>query len=218
MLCCKAPIVALHGYLGSPADWEAFEVTPLRIPSSIDQIHLPLGSILMGYSMGGRIALELAAKNPSAYRGLILIGVNPGLESKEVAARKKFENHWLQIFKTAPYKKALELWYSQPLFDSLRASSYFEDLLARRLADPSPWQYMETYRLKKLSMPQLPTLYIYGEHDLKYAQIAKHFKNRLMIPGTGHAPHLENPPLFSAQVAYYFGQGNNELSNPSLLQ
>ena len=64
----------------------SFPSSPSRIKST-DAVHL------VGYSMGARLALGILAEHPELWedgtiRGATLIGVNPGLEPEDRAARK----------------------------------------------------------------------------------------------------------------------------------
>ncbi len=199
MLCRSAPIIALHGFLGSPRDFDGFDALGITIPPSLDDFNIPKGAILMGYSMGGRIALQLAKQNPGHFSGLILISANPGLKKHQIQEREKFENTWMNIFEKEAYPQALTKWYNQPIFDSLRNSDQFKKIFDRRLNDPSPWQYMKTYSICKQSniLPNIPTIFIYGEKDQKYVDISQQFTSRFSLPDAGHAPHLEQPELFS---------------------
>jgi 2-succinyl-6-hydroxy-2,4-cyclohexadiene-1-carboxylate synthase len=174
----------LHGFLGCPEDWE--EVVselgyglPLSYPFEV-----PQDAILVGYSMGGRIALKYP--NPK-----VIISAHLGLDQGH-EERKAEEEKWILLLKTLPFPGFLEIWYEQPLFDSLRAHPNFSQILARRLKqDPS--QALHQLCHHRLSeqpkfSPSPNDLFLYGETDFKYKK-----PYSIPIERSGHACHLENP-------------------------
>ncbi|MBI3900623.1 MAG: alpha/beta fold hydrolase [Chlamydiia bacterium] len=205
-------ICFLHGFLGHPLDWEGviqslegawdptFSLTPdpiavSKLKSSTD--------LLVGYSMGGRIALDLVAKGAIHTSALVLISAHPGLETeKEKEERRLFENHWLSILHKESVKTFLNKWYAQPLFSKLKKIPSDRFSLTKEkircqwdqfniLKQPPLWDF-----LQKTS---IPILYIAGESDLKYCHIAKRLKTFnpniqiAIIPEASHAVHLERP-------------------------
>ena len=118
--------------------------------------------------------------------------------------RRAFEAQWLRAFRTKPYPDTIKLWYDQKLFDSLRKSPHFDEMLKRRCDSPSTFELLNRYSLADQpnfaqKLPPLPIRYIYGELDTKYARIAKQLKEKhptleiIEIKGAGHAVHLEKP-------------------------
>ena len=98
-------IYALHGFLGLPSDWAEFNGlegvslfdTRLPAPSAgltqwgkaFNAFAEP-GSLLLGYSLGGRLALHALCDNPGRWQGAILISAHPGLRcSKEKETRER---------------------------------------------------------------------------------------------------------------------------------
>src|SRR3954464_14233324 len=58
---------------------------------------LPSGGVLVGYSMGGRIALHAALRRPGAWSGLVLIGVSAGVDDR--AGRRRSDEQlaaWIE--------------------------------------------------------------------------------------------------------------------------
>ena len=96
---------------------------------------------LIGYSMGGRLALHLALRYPECFSGLVLESVSPGIEEpRERAQRRARDESWaLQLERN--FESFLASWYQQPLFDSLhRDPSLFQRILdARRANSRRSW-------------------------------------------------------------------------------
>ncbi len=176
---------------------------------------------LLGYSMGGRLALYLAAQAPQRVGALILESASPGLKSKEeqLARREqdntladRIERDGLEAF--VDYWESLPLWASQQqLPDDGRATLRQQRLqnnpvgLAHSLrgmgtgAQPAQWA-----RLGKL---RPSTLLLAGELDEKFVAINREMAGLIpdarleIVPGAGHAVHLERPSHYAALVGKF---------------
>ena len=164
-------IYILHGFLGCKEDWEEvisflpeLECVALEYP-----FHVPEGAIVVGYSMGGRIALNL----PASFR--ILFSTHPGLlTEEEKRARWKRDLEWIERLKALSLENFLEEWYAQPLFAPLRAHPSFLKVRERRLRQNS---HILIEQLTRHSLAHqvygVPsnTLFVYGEKDIRYKQL-----------------------------------------------
>jgi 2-succinyl-6-hydroxy-2,4-cyclohexadiene-1-carboxylate synthase len=208
-----ANLIFLHGFLGSSEDFSPLIAqlesdfyccapdltTPTALIDALRKLQ-PLPTFLIGYSMGGRVALHLAAQAKMCR--LILLSTNPGLTStKEVAARKEEDLKWAELLETLPLEKFLDLWYAQPLFASLKKKKeLFEPLLQRRLSIDSKGHanLLRRFGLGTQISSLLPAeaTFMYGEEDLKYSNLSHTLPpnwKKIKIAGSGHAVHLENP-------------------------
>jgi 2-succinyl-6-hydroxy-2,4-cyclohexadiene-1-carboxylate synthase len=172
---------------------------------------------LVGYSMGGRLALYTAVTLPERVRALILEGANPGLAEEQARRqRASLDDGYAELLLTEGVDRFLDRWYNLALFSSLKGRpALLEKLKAgRRQNDPrwlakiiselSPGRQPPLWeRLEKLSMP---VLFMAGALDTKYAALALELKERLpqaevaLIPGASHNTHLEQPELFIRQL------------------
>ena len=150
---------------------------------------------LVGYSMGGRLAWQLAPFLYPGVRGLILLGAHPGLESKEEKmARWESDREWIALLEKGDMKAFLSKWYAQPLFSGFRKK---EEVIEKRLKR-NPTHLAAMMRTMSLALqPRLkifsPTLFMHGKEDLKYGDIYSEMACVEAIPEAGHAAHLENP-------------------------
>ncbi len=153
--------VLLHGFLGSPADWADVlahlvpgiqcECVALRdlgcasIACAAQQLALRLESepcdALIGYSMGGRIALELAATRPELAPQLLLLSTSAGVsEQAEREVRAREDDARAAQLRELGIDAFAQQWYELPLFAPFRAHSSFMHARARRaLGDADFW-------------------------------------------------------------------------------
>ncbi len=241
-----SPVVFLHGFMGKGEDWmEIAEglsdrfyclipdlpghgATPLdKEPSYTawtSALRDELSALkvthtrLVGYSMGGRIALIFALTYPKMVTRLVLESANPGIiNAKEREQRASLDDKLAEDLRQNGMKDFLTFWYNIPLFASLdHLPSLKEKLCKQRInQDPdkmatvlsalSPGQQPELWsRLKEL---ELPTLLIAGELDSKYLTITKHVaailfnQKRFTVSNCGHNTHRESPSTILSLLA-----------------
>ena len=201
-----------HGQSVSNEDAQSFgfEHTVDAVARVIDQHGLG-PSHVVGYSMGGRIALGLAVRHPECVTSLSLIGASPGLsDPTERAARRRADDELADDLLEHGLPTFVDRWMASPLFasqerlgaDALaagRAQRLTNDPegLAASLrgagtgAQPSHWH--------DLASIDVPVLLLAGDEDPKFRAIAMRMAAGLMrsaievVPEAGHAAHLENP-------------------------
>lgn len=162
------PVLFLHGFLGSGADWEETAAqlganyrciavdlpghgrTPPELaafPDCVDGLMRVMDAAGVercpwaGYSMGGRIALYAAAHQPHRISGLVLESASPGLESAVARAERRAADEKLaESLENEALSAFLERWYDQPLFAPLKThGERFGAVIARRLRNRPGW-------------------------------------------------------------------------------
>ncbi|NGX37822.1 MAG: 2-succinyl-6-hydroxy-2,4-cyclohexadiene-1-carboxylate synthase [Chlamydiae bacterium] len=230
-------LLFLHGFLGQKEDWDPLfsHLPPTLKPCAIDlpghgkapmvdDIALAIkqqvnsADIIVGYSAGGRLALELKSRFPDAFGKVIALSTHPGsLCEKEMKTR----NMWAQMLRSIPLDHFLEKWYDQELFQSLKRHPIFPSMLARRKnQNPSSLSqfFMEFSRVKKTAPQVFPeTVFIYGEEDLKYAELYRKLFpiEQIKIENAGHALHLENPKTTAQVIERLVHEHSRKHQNPS---
>lgn len=181
---------------------------------------------LLGYSMGGRMALHIATVASDRLHSLILESASPGLAiEQERTARQHSDEALACHLETAGLEAFVNYWESIPLFASQRnlpVEVQTEQRQQRFQNNPQGLAQslrgagtgMQTGLWDKLPTLKVPTLLITGELDTKYVEIGRQMSERLLqaklevVPGCGHAVHLENPELFASLVLNFLKNYN----------
>lgn len=177
------------------------------VVSDLDAL-VPGGAILVGYSMGGRLALHYALERPGRLGGLVLLGASPGLaDPGERAARAAADAELADRIEHAPLEDFVEEWASQPLFAGQRpevARAARSDRLRSTPAGlAAALRGLGTGTMEplwgRLGSLELPVTLIVGETDAKFRAIAETMAAGIqdarvvVVPGAGHAVHLDQP-------------------------
>ncbi|MGE3724198.1 MAG: alpha/beta fold hydrolase [Candidatus Sericytochromatia bacterium] len=206
---CLAPDLPGHGANGSPIG--SFSETVSQLKSLC--LAEPKGNwVLIGYSLGARLALALALEPELRphLQGLVLISGSPGLKTQaERFSRQNWENQWAEAFQKAPLAETFAQWYAQDLFGRLQDRPMFKHLQARREANSGQKLAESLLRLGSGSQPllwghlpelQLPCLCLCGEEDSRYVALNAEMVALMpqaevkILTGVAHALHLEDPP------------------------
>ncbi len=194
-------LIFLHGWLGSPSDWQPV-IEALNYPGKtlsialqdIDKIEYEK-TILIGYSMGGRAALQ--QKNRERYELALILGGHLGLKEEEIPAQIAREKQITEMLQTLCYENYIREWYNQALFETLQITDSFIKTRTSGYAKESLLLF-NRYLLSKqpLITPNQRTFFLVGARDIKYKKLyAASIKQEMVreIPNAGHAAHIENP-------------------------
>ncbi|HWQ28999.1 MAG TPA: 2-succinyl-6-hydroxy-2,4-cyclohexadiene-1-carboxylate synthase [Dehalococcoidia bacterium] len=250
------PLLCLHGFTGSASTWAPFAgawpgwrivavdlighgasdapADPARyaMERAVDDLAAVLEATgvrratVLGYSMGGRVALHFALLAPERVEALILESASPGIDdAAERAARARSDEELAAFIEREGIEAFVDRWESLPLFATQR--SLPADTLARqraqRLAN-RPEGLANSLRgmgagaqrplRSRLGEIRVPALVIAGALDDRYRALAYEMARSMpqatavIIPGAGHAPHLERPGDFARAVgAFLDGRG-----------
>ena len=166
----------------------------------------------LGYSMGGRLCLHLALAVPEHVRALVLVSATAGIDDPTQRARRRDEDeHRARRLEAEGLEPFLERWLAQSLFAGLaeevqcreeRRENTVAGLAASlRLAGAGAQEPL-WHRLDELAMP---VLVVAGEHDPRFTALGRRMVDAVgdnatlaLVPGAGHAAHLEAPAGFLA--------------------
>ena len=172
----------------------------------------------VGYSLGARWALAVALARPDAVRSLVLIGATAGVEDPAERRRRRADDEARADHLEAVGVDAfVEEWVALPLFagippehrcDEARRSNTVAGLASSlRLAGQGAVAPMWD-RLEEIGVP---VLVVAGERDERYTSLARRLVAALpdaslaLVPGAGHAAHLERPASFLDAVLPWLG-------------
>lgn len=166
-------------------------------------------SVLVGYSMGGRLALHAAIRRPVQVRALVLIGATPGIaDPDEREARRLRDAQLADHVVDVGVGQFLEEWLDQPLFASLPEDRRGLQDRRNNSADGLAWS-LRTWSTgaqrslwDSLSSITCPVLLITGSLDTKFTSIAEKMQNlighrcrHVVVQDAGHSAHLEQPVI-----------------------
>lgn len=222
----KPTVVIFHGFMENKEDWDflsvelgnAYNVLSIDLPGhgktdltnffSLQEILTRLRDfiflfsntpILIGYSMGGRIALNLSEHYLKPQK-LFLISSSLGLETEsEQEERYKAD---LKLFDKINVTYSLEQffidWYRHPIFHPyIQSENFDKDIQKKSKMNHKNWEAslkffsQGKFPLSKKTPFTYPVFYLSGSEDKKYSatSIASHHT----IPGAGHNLHKTHP-------------------------
>ncbi|KAA3609743.1 MAG: 2-succinyl-6-hydroxy-2,4-cyclohexadiene-1-carboxylate synthase [Calditrichaeota bacterium] len=171
---------------------------------------------LVGYSMGGRLALYFTIKYPHLVSKLILESASPGIENiDDRKARLQNDKLLAKKIQEQSFDQFLESWYDLPLFSGIKNHPDFPNLfesrkknnptlLAKALDSFSPGR--QPYLMEKLAKLKMPVNLICGENDKKYLALMNQIKLKnphldlKIFKNCGHNIHFEKSKQFAEHL------------------
>jgi 2-succinyl-6-hydroxy-2,4-cyclohexadiene-1-carboxylate synthase len=233
-------LVFLHGFTHTGASWdpvrtalgkryrawapdlrghgERSEVEPVDLAHVVEDVAAltPGPFTLVGYSMGGRIALHVALALSDRVTRVILIGASPGIKGDaERAARRAADEQLADRIETMDIDAFAAEWAKTPVLSGL-TSAVAQAVHADRLRSTPAGLARVLQGLGTGALPSLwdalpdvaaPVTLIVGGRDQKFSTLAAAMSARLrraevvIVPEVGHAVHLEAPETVAAVIA-----------------
>jgi 2-succinyl-6-hydroxy-2,4-cyclohexadiene-1-carboxylate synthase len=214
-----------HGKSDAPQD-----VTRYSMDHAVEDLtallhHLDIErTALLGYSLGGRVALHFAVEAPQLLWALVIESASPGIEDASArAARVESDAQLATSIETDGVEAFADRWQAIPLFAS--QSQLPADVLAeqrRQRLDNSPTGLANSLRgmgagaqrwlLPELPQISVPTLFLAGALDERYAAMAPVMAATVpnaehhVIDGAGHTVHLERPEPYATLVGDFLAR------------
>lgn len=214
-----APDLLGHGATISPPHPDRYQMQHAIADLSALLTHLNITTCtVLGYSMGGRLALGFALSHPDKVTTLILESTSAGLAtSSEREARMKSDEALANRILADGIEKFVDEWERLPLWDS-QSDALKASLRARRLKNnplglANSLRGMGTgaqpYFGDRLTALTMPVLLITGEKDAKFTAIGADMAQKIpharlvVIPHVGHTVHLEAPEAYQDMIATF---------------
>lgn len=207
-----------HGASRLPEDWGACAMgtTCGLVIDVLDRVGVSAG-YLWGYSLGGRVAMNLLTAQPEQFAAVVLESASPGIAEAEARRERADADDALALrLETEGLARFLEYWYRLPIFGSLQRDPALPRLLQMRLRnDPhalgeilrrlspgrTPWLWSQ---LTDITRP--PTLFVAGAEDEKYCAIGRRLSelNPTIrfepVSQCGHSVHIQRPAALARIV------------------
>ena len=221
------PDIIGHGKTEAPNEIHRYsiEAAAADIIKLLDQLEIAQIDVL-GYSMGGRLALTIALVYPERVRKLILVSASPGLKTEEERTFRRMKDRELADFiNERGIQSFVDYWEAIPLFSTMvnLPNRTKESIREQRLSNsatglsnsllgmgtgsqPSWWD--------KLNMLSCEVLLITGEKDEKFCKIAEKMQAEMkkaswiVINDGGHAIHVEQKEKFGTIVSDFLSIKN----------
>lgn len=178
--------------------------------------------VLLGYSMGGRLALHALLDENPPWQAAVIVGAHPGLaglESEaERVARRASDAEWGARALRGEWQEFLTDWNAQPVLadsgsltppSALRRREVARSFIDWSLgAQESLWEELPTIRI--------PVLWVVGERDEKFRAIAERAVALLpqaelaVIPAAGHRVPWDQPEEFVERVKGFLRECGEE--------
>ena len=192
--------------------------------------------VLVAYSMGARLALDMVVSHPDKFSGLVIISSSPGIREEKERESRAIKD----LLLSAQIREAedglesfLNLWYRQPLFGKFADSPQFPAILAKRagshtahgLADAlsglSPG--LQDPLWSDLKSLRVPLAVVCGDLDDKYLSLSQEMCGLArqspflceeedvevhVVQGVGHCVHIEAPQVVAPILTQFLRRAN----------
>lgn len=176
------------------------------------------GGLLVGYSLGGRLALRAALRDPDRYAGVVTVGATAGIDDPaQRSARAEADDRLAAWVEAAPIEDVVAVWERQPLFadqsdaliDRQRPGRLAQDPVElARLLRTAGQGVLEPVWAELLTF-ELPLLAVAGSRDDGYVSAARKIADTApaaraaVVQEAGHAAHLQQPERVAELVATF---------------
>jgi 2-succinyl-6-hydroxy-2,4-cyclohexadiene-1-carboxylate synthase len=187
---------------------------------------MPAG-ILVGYSMGARMALHAALQHPEKVTHLVLVSGTAGIaDNAEREQRIASDTELAARIERIGVPAFIDEWLALPMFSGLTpTTSQREERLrntATGLADSLRYAGTGTQLSlwDQLSTLRMPVLIIAGEKDAKFVRLAQRMHELIdsstlaIVPESGHSVHLEATATFT-EIFLKWLYDNKAIVNPA---
>ncbi|HKW70559.1 MAG TPA: alpha/beta fold hydrolase [Candidatus Dormibacteraeota bacterium] len=173
---------------------------------------------LVGYSMGGRLALHVAARRPERLLSLLTVGAHAGLEEDAREGRKRGDEGLAERIEKDGLESFVDYWGALPMFAGLerRGPSYLAEIRAERLKNHVTGLACSLRGMgagimepvwDDLGHVKAPCTFVAGQLDHGYVASARRLAAAVpngrfdIVPRAGHAVHQERPEAFARVLA-----------------
>lgn len=165
--------------------------------------------VFIGYSLGGRIGLQILEKAPQLFDHYVFISTHSGLKSaQDKEQRLASDQKWIDRLQNSPWSDFISLWNQQDVLKNsssafLPESAYKKDRLIKALSDFSLGHQKDYSEL--IQKHQNKITWITGAQDQKFSNLADELKQKKILLHdkrifSGHRILLDHPKDLQAQL------------------
>lgn len=201
-------LTCLHGFLGLPRDWDFLRGDFEIATPPLDAIPTR-GDVLVGYSLGGRLALHALLAGATYQRAVIVSARVTAPDAK----RRERDDEWARRFESDDWPPLMRDWNTQPIFGGRAIAREERDFdraaLARALREWSPAAMPPL--IGRLHEIEIPVLWIAGAEDVIYVDEGRRAVEKLpraalnVVDGAAHRVPWERPREFAALLKRFVG-------------
>jgi 2-succinyl-6-hydroxy-2,4-cyclohexadiene-1-carboxylate synthase len=166
------------------------------------------GAVLVGYSLGGRLALRAVLREPERYAAVVTVGASAGMDDPALrSARAEADERLAAWMEAASIEDIVGIWERQPLFADQPESLIEQQRPGRLGHDPAALAMLLRTAGQGVLEPvwhelltlELPLLAIAGARDEGYVAAAQRMADvaprgrAAIVEDAGHAAHLQRP-------------------------
>lgn len=211
---------------GTPCSMEACtaDLEMLWAHLGIDKTHL------VGYSMGGRFALDIAVRRPERVASLLTIGAHAGLDDEAREGRRLGDEALAQRIEKDGLEAFVNYWGGLPLFAGLlrRGPGFVSQIRSERMGNRVAGLACSLRGMgagvmepvwEQLAQVELPCTFVAGQLDHGYVASARRLVATVphgrveVVPRAGHTVHQERPDTFARILANHLAP--DEESTPT---
>jgi 2-succinyl-6-hydroxy-2,4-cyclohexadiene-1-carboxylate synthase len=215
-------VLFIPGFMQRGDAWRPVaELLPERYPSilldhaessfegRLGEIHeAGAGRVLVGYSLGGRLALRAALREPSHYLGVVMVGATAGIDQPTLrTTRAEADERLAAWMEATPIEDIVGVWERQPLFADQSEQLIDEQRPGRLEQRPESLAMLLRTAGQGVLEPvwhqllrlELPLLAVAGARDEGYVRAAKRIADTAprgraeVVEDAGHAAQLQRP-------------------------
>lgn len=173
---------------------------------------------LAGYSMGGRLALHVAARSPERILSLLTVGAHAGLDEAAREGRRRGDEALAERIEKDGLESFVDYWGSLPLFAGLerRGPSFVAQVRAQRLENHVAGLACSLRGMgagvmepvwEQLAQVTVPCTFVAGQLDHGYVASARRLAESVphgrveIVQRAGHSVQQERPDAFARVLA-----------------
>ena len=179
------------------------------------------GAVLVGYSLGGRLALRAVLRDPGRYGGLVTVGATAGLDDPSLrSSRAEADDRLASWIEMAPIEDVVSIWERQPLFADQSEALIEEQRPGRMSHDPAELAMLLRTAGQGVLQPvwhelltlEVPVLAVAGARDEGYVRAAQRMADvaprgrAAIVEDAGHAAHLQRPERVAELIAAFLNR------------